>query len=224
MKLLLRLSLLGLAAGGLSGCATLTGSRRSDSGGAAPAASFHPRNFFGEDVLPRSVRRVVVLPVHGGSFVPPETCEYLDPIFSTALEQQERFEVVTLSREECGKSFGASDFASTDALPADFLARLGSEYGAQAVMFVDITSFDPYRPLTLGIRAKLAVVADRRLIWSFDDVYCCLNPGVVGGLKQFYSRNTLPGAPVDLSSDNLVSPRRFALYAADTTFATLPKR
>jgi hypothetical protein len=224
MKTSIRLYFLTAAACGLAGCAGAPAARTSAPEHAKPAASFLPTNFVGERSLPSALLRVLVLPVHGGQFVPPETCEYLDPIFSTALEQQERFEVVTLSRDECGKSFGAPDIASTDSLPADFLSRLGTEYGAQGVMFVDITAFDPYRPLTLGIRAKLAAVADRHLIWSFDDVFCCLNPGVVGGLRRYYSKNSQPGAPVDLSSDDLVSPRRFALYAADTAFETLPKR
>jgi len=129
-----------------------------------------------------------------------------------------------LSREQCAMSFGAPELGSTDALPTDFLSRLGSDYSAQAVMFVDITAFDPYRPLSIGIRAKLATVADRRLIWSFDEVFTCLDPAVVAGLRRFYLRNSQAGAQVDLSSDALESPRRFAAYVADTTFQTLPRR
>jgi hypothetical protein len=207
----------------IAGCASTREARREPEQ-PKPSASYHPRNFAGEKVLPGSLVRVLVLPVHGGEFAAPETCEYLDPIITTALEQQERFEVVTLSRQECGKSYGTADLSSTDALPADFLTRLGTEYGAQAVLFVDVTAFAPYRPLTLGLRAKLASIADRRLIWSFDDVFCCLDPAVVSGLKRFYTRNSMAGAPVDLSSDDLISPRRFAAYAADAVFQTLPKR
>jgi len=208
------------AAFGLAGCAGSSGRNAN----AKPDTSFRPLNFVGESVLPRSVRRVVLLPVHGGQFAPPEACEYLDPIFSGALEQKMRFEVVILSREQCAKSFGSPDLGSTDALPPDFLTRLGTDYSAQAVMFVDITAFDAYRPLTIGIRAKLATVADRRLIWSFDEVYSCLDPAVVAALRRFYLKNSQAGAPVDLSSDALESPRRFAAYAADSTFQTLPRR
>jgi len=207
----------------LAGCASTRGSGKAPEQ-PKPSATYHPRNFAGEKTLPENLMRVVVLPVHGGDYAAPETCEYLDPIITTALEQQERFEVVTLSRQDCGKNYGTADLSSTDSLPADFLARLGSEYGAQAVLFVDVTAFAPYRPLTLGIRAKLASIADRRLIWSFDDVFCCLDPAVVTGLRRFYTRNSMAGAPVDLSSDDLISPRRFAAYAADAVFQTLPKR
>jgi hypothetical protein len=213
--------ILGALAAVLAGCAA--------GGARAPAASqgagvFKPRNFRADNFIPLSVRRVVLLPVHGGALVPPEACEYLDPIFATALERQARFEVVTLSREDCAKGFGAPDLSSTDVLPPDFLARLGTEYGAQAVLFVDVTAYGPYRPLTLGLRAKLATVGDRRLIWTFDEVFTCLDPAVVAGLRRYYSKGSQEGAPVDLSADALVSPRRFAAYAADATFQTLPLR
>ena len=115
------------AAVGLAGCAGSSGRNAN----AKPDTSFRPLNFVGESVLPRSVRRVVLLPVHGGQFAPPEACEYLDPIFSGALEQKMRFEVVILSREQCAKSFGSPDLGSTDALPPDFLTRLGTDYSAK---------------------------------------------------------------------------------------------
>jgi len=214
-----RCLLLLAALAGLAGCAST-----SPHATASSASTFQPENFVGEVVLPRSVRRVLLLPVHGGEYAPAEVCEYLDPIFATALEHQMRFEVVVLTREECAKSFGTPDLASTDALPRDFLQKLGSEYAAQAVLFVDITAFDAYRPLTFGIRAKLATVSDRRLIWSFDEVYSTLDPRIANSLRRFYTKNGQMGSPVDLSTDALVSPRRFAAYVAATTFATLPRR
>jgi len=190
---------------GLAGCAS-PHTHATDSA----TGTFQPQNFVGEVALPRSVRRVLLLPVHGGEYAPAEVCEYLDPIFATALEHQMRFEVVVLTREECAKSFGTPDLASTDSLPRDFLQKLGTEYAAQAVLFIDITSFDAYRPLTIGVRAKLATVADRRLIWSFDEVYSTLDPRIATGLRRFYVKNGQMGGPVDLSTDALVSPRRFA--------------
>jgi hypothetical protein len=213
--------LIGVALG-LAGCSSLTGGR--EAGTAPSAAPFKPQNFVGDNYVPRSLRRVVILPVHGGQIAPPECCEYLDSIFATSLERQARFEVVVLTREECGKMFGVPDFASTDSLPPDFLSKLATEYAAQGVMFVDITAFAPYRPLSIGVRAKLATVADRRLIWSFDEVFTCLDPSIVAGLRKYYLKNNQSAGPVDLAADALVSPRLFAVYAADTAFQTLPRR
>ena len=101
---------------------------------------------------------------------------------------------------------------------------LGAKYDAQAVLFVDVTAYQPYRPLTLGIRAKLASVADHRLVWSFDEIYSTNDPRVVAAVRRFYEHNELGNLPFDLTPDDLQSPGRFAAYAANQTFETLPAR
>jgi len=222
MTAVARRLILAAAAGLLAGCAGPA--HHSQSARTPTSGVYQPRNYVGESILPRSVRRVILLPVDGGQFADAETCEYLDRIFANALEHQLRFEVVPLSREECAQSFGSPSVASTDALPHDFLQGLGTKYAAQAVMFVDITAFEAYRPLGIGIRAKLATVADRRLIWSFDETFSCLDPTVVNGLRHYYAQGTQKGSPIDMSSDALDSPRQFAAYAANATFGTLPRR
>ena len=202
----------------VAGCAT--------AGKLAPqsASDFTPRNYVRDARLQASVRRVVLLPVHGSEFAPQEACETLDPTMATALQRQKRFEVVVFPREECLKLYGVPDLSSAAALPHDFLQTLGAKYGAQAVLFVDITAYQAYRPLTLGIRAKLAIVAERRLAWSIDEVFSTSDPAVVSGVRHFYGHNELGNVPFDLTSDDLQSPGRFAGYAADVAFRTLPPR
>jgi len=210
-------ALLLCALGGCSGLPTVQ-----------PAASrvppFQPKNFIGDTHLPSSIRRVVVLPVHGGEAADPESCEALDPVFVTALEKQMRFEVVVLSRAECEATYGVADMGSANALPHDFLETLASRYGAQAVMFIDVTSFYAYRPLSIGVRAKLASVSDQRLVWSFDQVYSVSDPAILNSLRRYYLLSEYNPAQIDVTSTALMSPTRFAAYVADTTFRTLPPR
>lgn len=183
---------------------------------------YHPVNFSGVPKLPYGVRRVVLLPAAAGNLMPPETKDALDPIFATALERQQRFEVVSVSRDELAKTFGFQEVSSTDALPNDFLQELGEKYGAQAVMFVDVTSYFAYGPLRLGLRCKLAEVKSHALLWSFDEVYNTSNPAVANGLRKFNLHNGRGNLPFDMSGDALTSPGVFADYVADTTFRTLP--
>lgn len=185
---------------------------------------FTPKNFTGDPRLPDSLQRVLLLPVHGGQAAPPEAAEALDHVFATELQRQMRFEVVTLSRDECQKCFGVPDIGSVDPLPRGVLDDLGKRYGAQAVLWVDITAFQGYRPLVLGIRAKLALVSNHRLVWAFDEVYSASDPGVANGARRYYLANELTEMPVDVTPAALQSPSLFAAYAADTTFRTLPGR
>jgi hypothetical protein len=185
---------------------------------------FTPRNYVGDARLPATVHRVVLLPVHAGEFAPPEEAEAMDTVFATALERQMRFEVVTLSRDECQASYGSPDISSAAALPHDFLQDLGRKYGAEAVMFVDLTAYQPYRPILLGIRAKLSLVSDRHLIWSFDEVFSASNPEVDNGVRRFYLDNGGGPMPLDMTTAALQSPTRFGAYAADVAFRTIPPR
>ncbi|MBI2517601.1 MAG: hypothetical protein HYV95_11925 [Opitutae bacterium] len=185
---------------------------------------FAPRNFAGDKTMPATIRRVLVLPVCGGNLTEPEAVAALDPVILTTLQRQQRFEVVPLSREECAQRFGAREFSSAGALPHGFLEQVGRYYAADAVLFVDLTVYQPYRPLGLGFRAKLATVQDVRLIWSFDEIFSVTNPAVVNAVRRFHLQEQHTTPPVDLSVAALQSPGRFAAYAADTMFATLPPR
>ncbi len=190
----------------------------------ASAPRHVPANHLGLMQLPAEVRRVVLLPVAGGSLVTDETAADFDQIFAAALQRRMRFEVVPVSRAWCRRYFGAPEFSSVAALPHNFLDRLATEHAADAVLFVDITSYRDFRPLTMGVRAKLALFAGPRVIWTYDEVLSTANTAVANS-AQDHARATGPGGlPVDLSSSALQSPSRFAAYVADTTFGTLPPR
>lgn len=181
---------------------------------------FTPANHSGDPSL-GGIRRVVMLPLWIGQGHPPESAADLEPVFLTALQQEKRFEVVTLSRAECRRRFQAEAFSSATALPHDLFSSLQREFAADAVLFVDITTYSPYKPLVLGLRGKLAAIDGSRLIWSFDNVYSAEAPATANSArKHFLDRES--GVPADLTRTVLQSPTRFAEYAAVSMFGTLP--
>lgn len=185
---------------------------------------YTPKNFVGEFRLPAEIRRVVVLPVSVGTQVPAETAETLDRIVAQALLSQQRFEVVAMSREDSSRWFGAGDFSSTAALPHGFLEYLAKRYAADAVVFTDLTVYQPYRPLAVGLRAKLATVREVRLIWTFDEIISAEDPAVANSARRRFLKTDRATQPVDLSASALQSPSRFVTFAAEAMFATLPPR
>ncbi|HEY4246626.1 MAG TPA: hypothetical protein VGM64_07200 [Lacunisphaera sp.] len=185
---------------------------------------FTPTNFTGDTRLPVNLHRVVLLPVYGGTIVPPETAASIEEIFATELQKQMRFEVVRFSREDCMRDFGSPAFSSVGALPHDFLTLLGREYAADAVLFIDVTSYQGYRPLVLGIRSKLATVEQTRLLWSFDQIFSADDAAVGNSVRHYYGAADPSGIPVDASHAGLQSPGKFAAYVAAATFKTLPPR
>lgn len=185
---------------------------------------YAPRNFAGEIRLPVDIRRVVVLPVSAGAIVPTETAETLDQIVAQALLNQQRFEVVVMSRDDSRRWLGAGDFSSTAALPHGFLEHVAARYAADAVMFTDLTAYQPYRPQAIGFRAKLATVRDVRLVWTFDEVISADDPAVANSARRRFLKTDRATQPIDLSAGALQSPSRFATFAAEAMFATLPPR
>lgn len=181
---------------------------------------FTPANFAGESFL-GGIRRVVLLPLHSGTVAPVESAASFDPVLLTALQQQNRFEIVTLSREESLRRFHAEALSSSGALPHDLLAVLRREFAADAVMFVDLTVFRPYRPMELGFRAKLALIDGSKLLWTFDTVFSAADPAVANAARRHFA-STPTGVPADLTAAVLQSPSRFATYAAEVMFGTLP--
>ena len=186
---------------------------------------FTPANYSAVSRLPATLRRVVLVPVCGGGVVPPETTEALQTVFAAELNRQARFEVVQLARADCLRRFGAPEFASVAALPHDFLVALGRSFGADGVLFVDVTSYRGYRPLALGVRAKLATIGDTRLLWSFDELFSTDEPTVANSVRHFYGDKGGPAVtPAETWPGALQSPGKFAAYVAAATFRTLPPR
>lgn len=182
---------------------------------------FQPTNVSHDPTL-GGIRRVVLLPVYGGAVAPEESAADLDAVFRQALQQQNRFEVVALSREECRRRFGASAFSSAGALPHNFLNDLGKTFAADGVVFVDVTVYRAYHPLALGVRSKLAAIANGRLVWTFDNVFSADNPLVSSGARHFFLQSQHQDVPGDLTPSVLQSPGRFGAYVAHTAFSTLP--
>jgi hypothetical protein len=182
---------------------------------------FTPTNHVGMPSL-GGIRRVLLLPAWTGRSIPEESAADLDPVFVRALQLQNRFEVVTLSRVECHRRFGAPALSSAAALPHDLLAAVRKDYAVDAVMFVDITTYHGYRPLALGLRAKLALVDGVTLMWSFDNVFSADDPTVANAARHYFIGSDGQGVPADLTPAVLQSPSRFAAYVADAAFRTLP--
>lgn len=182
---------------------------------------FSPQNHVGEPTL-GGIRRVVLLPLATAQSALNDSAAELDPVLLTALQQQQRFEIVVLSRDECRRRFRTESLVSSSALPHDLLAILRRDFAADAVLFVDLTVFQAYRPLEIGLRAKLASMDGMRLLWSFDQVFSTTDPAVANSARNHYLGADRGEMPADLTPAVLQSPSKFAGYAAAAMFQTLP--
>ncbi|HEY5228711.1 MAG TPA: hypothetical protein VIJ19_09225 [Opitutaceae bacterium] len=207
-----------LAALALSGCSSVMGKSARQS----KQAPFVPANHVGEAALPQRLHRLVLMPVAGGSAANAESAAALDPIVISCLQHQNRFEVIQLSRDECRAHFQVEELSSVMPLPANFMDVLRRDYEADGVIFVDVTVYQAYQPLQIGLRAKLAMIDDSHLVWSFDNLFSTEDPAVASSATKYLQNREPVMLPSDLSPVVLESPSQFAGYVVSAMFATLP--
>lgn len=203
---------------GLAGCRTVAKPWDVPTG---PA--FEPTNFTSVGVIPATVRRVAVLPMHSDGW-PAGDVASLESAFAAELVKVERFETTPVARAQMREEFGVETVVSAAALPADMLERLRASHGVDAVLFQDLTHYSPYQPISIGVRAKLVSTLDGRVLWSFDTLFDGARPSVAVAAREYYLAEGRPAHPLDNSSGIMQSPARFAKYVAHAVFGTLPPR
>ncbi len=188
---------------------------------------FTPSNVKAAAKIPADVRRVIILPVYGGPALTEQTLLKLDAVCLSELTRTARFEVVPLSRDELAKITGTRQISSVEKLPAvlvDKLFNIYNTYGADAVLFVDVTAYSAYPPLLVGLRTKIAKVTDGEIIWATDNLFAAAEPAVANSARRHAEGLGTDRGRTDLSHTILQNPQRFAGYAAAATFLTLPIR
>jgi hypothetical protein len=184
---------------------------------------FDVQNFTGVPRLPGTLRRVVLLPVAGTPGLNGDTLASFDPVVLAELQHVSRFEVVVAEPAALARLCDRPRLLSSDALPPDFLAVMSREYGADAILFVDVTALSTYEPLVLGFRMKLAS-NDGNILWASDTLFAASDPSVANAARRHDRLRHISTDPGDTSYTVLRSPARFADYAAAAMFVTLPPR
>ena len=189
----------------------------------AQAKPFIPKNLYPIERLPAYFNRVVVLPCFYSDQDSP-VLDYVDEVFHQELSQERIFETLRLSPKQMKEHFGVERVASNLPLPENFLMRLEELTGANGVLFVDIDSYRPYRPLSLGVRSKLVDLKTGEFMWAIDETFDSGHADVIAGTKVFQAQAQVRALSAKTSGSVIHSPRTFAKYVASSCFSTMPMR
>jgi hypothetical protein len=187
---------------------------------------YTPANVRGVDRLPTSVTRIALLPcAPAAQGVSDDTLRDLDRVLAAALTRAARAEITPVDPVTFARLTGHPRMVSTAILPSDFLARIATQTGADALLLVDITTYSPYPPLSLGLRARLIDIKTGVSLWNFDNILSTATPAVVNSARAHHlGRTPATMTPGNLSYSVLQNPLMFADYVAHATWATLPPR
>lgn len=171
-----------------------------------------------------ALRRVAVLPVvgreDGGGGDLAAGAEMLQPLVLEELRQSRAFEVVGFQPPTGSRIQGPGGLRVTDPLPTPLLSEIQSTTAAQAVMFTQVTGYQAYPPLLLGLKLTLVSLPEGRILWEFDDVFNAGDPPTLNAARR-YLRERLSVETERVEGITLDSPRRFARYALSVIFGTL---
>lgn len=183
------------------------------------------RNVYAPGPLPAEVQRVVLLPVAYTASIDGPFLQQLDSALLGELQRQQRFEVVPVRREELESWTGRRQIPSTGIVHEALFEAVRAETGADAVLLVDLVHYRPYKPLALGLRARLVPVKPPHdSLWACDELFDSGSAPVAVSAQRFQRAFGGQPEPLDTTGSVLQSPARFARYAAWEVFSTLPPR
>ena len=186
----------------------------------------YSRNYTRPDAkLPR---RVAMLPLEFDQVVG-ETLRDIDEIFLMELGKKLRFEVVSITRPELAKIIRREHLSSTEPTPPELITYLRTHYNADGILFTEISSYRPYRPLTIGVRSKLVELQNMEILWSAETVMDAGNIDVSRAARlyaadQASNPNERSNEAAHAAEMVLQSPRRFAGFTAYHLYAAIPKQ
>jgi hypothetical protein len=185
------------------------------------------------NALPIEVRRVALLPLttSGSGQYLDDGVAALSPLIYPELEKTRRFEVIPLSAQQMKAWTGQMGWRTDEPLPADFFAKIKEFTGCDAVMFCQLTRYQPYQPLATGWKFSLVQSSKEttepqkpRILWSVDEVMDGGEPTVATGARNYYAQHLRNDAASADAGTILSSPARFGQYTLATLFGTLPVR
>lgn len=182
-----------------------------------------PANFRGPDAWPAEISRVAVLPAHDATGrLPAEFASTYDFAWARALALTQRAEFVAVPRATLSEWSGRETIDSAAPLPPGLFQRVLAETGAQAVLFLDLTQVNPYPPLSLGFRARLATAPAGDTLWMADEIFDFRDGATARALRiEARAQSSSPGDP---SSAVMQSPIRLADHAFRSVAGLLPAR
>jgi len=218
----------------LAGCASIP------IPGREAGACYRPTNVYRESrLLPVGIKRVALLPMTtaGSAALLTAGAEALEPILYAELEKSKRFEVIAVSGAQLRQWTGQTGWNADEQLPSDLFERLREATGCDAVLFSQLTRYQPYQTLSIGWKLSLtekaaaqnggktpAKDAGAHILWSADEVFDAGNPEVANAARSYYGQHLRDESPLADASTMLSSPGRFGQYSLGALLATLPER
>lgn len=168
----------------------------------------------------KPISRVGVLPICSEGMMDRDL-SIMQKILQTTLIEQGAFEAIQIPQEFLLTQFQTSQFKSNELLPRYFLEQIKQYYDLDGVLFCEISTYDPYRPVKIGLKAQLVQTDTKKTIWMAEDFFDSHDKHVLAGIHT-YCQNKKASSLELFDEAFLSSPQALATYAFETLFNTIP--
>jgi len=165
--------------------------------------------------------RVGLLPFRGAG-VAPEQGRLLQAAFAQSIGAAARFEIVALDDADLEEVPASEPLRRGWTKPATVLA-LGRRYDLDALLVGTVTDAQAFAPQKLGLEIDLVATETGIAIWSSAVALDASEARGRQALEAWHAKNRAGGEGSESWELALISPRRFAEFAAAEVAATLPR-
>ena len=170
----------------------------------------------------KKINRVGIMPITTSANVGKSTLDFIYEAFNSEILKQLKFESIKISQNDLIALFGHSSFSSSDPLPKNFFEVLKDVSDVDAVLFVDITHYEPYKPVALGVKCRMVDTDSAAILWAIDELFDAGMPSVQAGISEYIAKNKYDNTFFSFDDSFVYSPLKFSYYVANKVFGKLP--
>ncbi len=170
--------------------------------------------------FPAHLRRVALLPMYKGRYDHIDM-ELIESNFVQELGKLNLFEIVPIETKQMDELFGVERYSSVEILPTKLLSKLHEIYAIDGVMLIDVTYYNAYQPVGMGVRAKLLDGHSGELVWAADETFDGAEPAVSNAARKYFQTKSTTEYPLQRTQTVLHSTARFSKYVAHALFDTI---
>jgi len=167
------------------------------------------------------VGRVAIIELNNNSNYPQITTDVTDSLFQ-AMQKKQLFGISIVRQTD--QAWRGLQLEAGATYTTEQLSAIRKTLKCDAVLLGDITGYQPFPHMTIGLRLKLIDLKDGQLIWALEQVWDSTDKTTESRMKRYYENQLQPGLPALQKQLMGVSPIEFMKFVAFEAAETLPAK
>lgn len=183
-------------------------------------AGYRLTNLSAVDLLPPDLRRVAVLPVFAQTHHALDQAPF-EALYHGELRRAGRFELFIVSEQTLRGILSRDAVSLHESFPKELMDYLSAR-GIDGVLQLNVPEYRPYRPLVVGISARLFSLNSGSVLWKVDESFRASEKRTVASAREYALAHKTDRYPNNDSFAVLRGPLLFSEFVLHTIVTSLP--